>query len=92
MRQRLTSTVLHLVVLLLVVVPGCAPVTVRHTTLQSTYTTAVQADVISTGELSQLTQQVLRMAALPTATQDPLPEPVHGPNAHTARSDNQLYC
>jgi hypothetical protein len=46
--------------------------TVRHTTLQSTYTTAVQADVISTGELSQLTQQVLRMAALPTATQDPL--------------------
>src|SRR5262244_1103879 len=72
MRQRLTSTVLHLVVLLLVVVPGCAPVTVRHTTLQSTYTTAVQADVISTGELSQLTQQVLRMAALPTATQNPL--------------------
>jgi pimeloyl-ACP methyl ester carboxylesterase len=71
MRQRLISTVLPLVVLLLVVVPGCAPVTVRHTTLQSTYTTAVQADVISTGELSQLTQQVLRMAALPTATQDP---------------------
>jgi len=70
-RQRWTSTVLHLVVLL-VVVPGCAPVTVRHTTLQSTYTTAVQADVISTGELSQLTQQVLRMVALPTATQDPL--------------------
>ena len=70
-RQRWTSTVLHLVVLL-VVVPGCAPVTVRHTTLQSTYTTAVQADVISTGELSQLTQQVLRMTGLPTATQDPL--------------------
>ena len=90
-RQRLSSTVL-LPVLLLAVVPGCAPVTVRHTTLQSTYTTAVQADVISTGELSQLTQQVLRMAALPTATQDPLPEPVHGPDAHTARSDNQLYC
>jgi hypothetical protein len=45
---------------------------VRHTTLQSTYTTAVQADVISTGELSQLTQQVLRMTGLPTATQDPL--------------------
>jgi len=39
---------------------------------QSTYTTAVQADVISTGELSQLTQQVLRMVALQTATQNPL--------------------
>jgi len=64
--------VLHLVVLMLAVVPGCAPVTVRHTTLQSTYTTAVQADVISTGELSQLTQQVLRMTGLPTASQDPL--------------------
>jgi len=39
---------------------------------QSTYPTAVQADVISTGALSQLTQQVLRMAALQTATQNPL--------------------
>jgi pimeloyl-ACP methyl ester carboxylesterase len=68
----LASTVLHLALLLLGVVPGCAPVTVRHTTLQSTYTTVVQADVISTGELSQLTQQALRMAALPTDTQDPL--------------------
>jgi pimeloyl-ACP methyl ester carboxylesterase len=57
--------------LLLAVVPGCAPVTVRQTTLQRTYATAVQADVISTGELSPLTQQVLRMAGLYTAEQDP---------------------
>ena len=70
-RHKWTSTVLHLVLLMLMV-PACAPVIVRHTTLQSTYTTAVQADVISTGELSQLTQQVLRMAALPTDTQGPL--------------------
>ena len=72
MRHRLIPTVLHLALLMLMMVPGGAPVTMRHTTLQSTYTTAVQADVISTGELSQLTQQVLRMAALPTDTQDPL--------------------
>jgi hypothetical protein len=72
MRQQLSSTVLHLALLTLGVVSGCAPVVVRHTTLQSTYTTAVQADVVSTGALSQLTQQVLRMAALPTDTQDPL--------------------
>ena len=65
-RQRLSSTVL-LPVLLLAVVPGFAPVTVRQTTLQSTYATAVQADVISTGELSQLTQQTLRMAGLQAA-------------------------
>jgi hypothetical protein len=58
--------------LMLAVVSGCAPpVQVRQTTLQSTYTTAIQADVISTGELSQLTQQVLRMAGLHTPEQEP---------------------
>ena len=61
MRQRWLSTVLVAVLLMLAVVSGCAPVKVRQTTLQSTYTTTVQADVISTGELSQLTQQVLRL-------------------------------
>jgi len=52
MGRKLIAIVLHLALLLLGVVSGCAPVTVRHTTLQSTYTTAVQADVISTGEIS----------------------------------------
>ena len=70
-RQRLSSTVL-LPVVLLAVVPGYAPVKARQTTLQSTYTTAVQADVISTGTLSQLTLQTLRMAGLQTAAQDAL--------------------
>jgi hypothetical protein len=71
-RQRLSYTVLLLMLLLLALVPGCVPVTVRQTTLQNTYTTAIQADVLSTGELSQLTHQVVRMAGLPSATQDPL--------------------
>lgn len=71
MRQRLSGTRLLPLVLLLALVPGCAPVTVRQTTLQNT-STAVQADVFSTGELSQLTQQVVRMAGLHNATQDPL--------------------
>jgi hypothetical protein len=44
----------------------------RQTTLQSTYTAAVQADVISTGELSQLTLQALRMAGLQAAAPDAL--------------------
>lgn len=70
MRQRLASTALLATSLLLAVVSGCAPVTVRQTTLQSTYTTAVQADVVSTGELSQMTQQVLRMAGLQTTKQE----------------------
>lgn len=72
MRQGMFFAVLLPALLMLAVVPGCAPVTVQQTTLRSTYTTAVQADVISTGELSQLTQQVLRMAGRDSATQDPL--------------------
>src|SRR5437879_10920351 len=70
-RHRWFSTVLLPAVLLLAVVPGCAPVTVWQTTLQNTYATAVQADVLSTGALSELTQQVLRMAGLHNAEQDP---------------------
>src|SRR5262245_41833026 len=53
-----------------VVVTGCAPVTVQQTTLQHTYTD-VRADVLTTGELSQMTQQVLRMQGLQAAAQEP---------------------
>src|SRR5215510_4368670 len=52
------------------VVTGCAPVTVQQTTLQRTYTGA-RADVLSTGELSQMTQQVMRMQGLHAETQEP---------------------
>jgi pimeloyl-ACP methyl ester carboxylesterase len=52
------------------VVTGCAPVTVQKTTLQNTYTD-VRADVLTTGELSQMTQQVLRMHALQDEAQEP---------------------
>src|SRR5262245_61090323 len=52
------------------VMTGCAPVTVQQTTLKSTYTD-VRADVLTTGELSQLTQQVLRMRGLHAEAQDP---------------------
>jgi hypothetical protein len=45
-------------------------VTVQQTTLKDTYTD-VRADVITTGELSQMTQQVLRMQGMPAATQEP---------------------
>src|SRR5262249_46461041 len=68
-RHRLFSTVL-LPVLLLAVVTSCAPVRVQQTTLKSTYTD-VRADVLTTGELSQLTQQVLRMRGLHAEAQDP---------------------
>jgi hypothetical protein len=37
---------------------GCAPVTVQQTTLKNTYTD-VRADVVTTGELSQMTEQGL---------------------------------
>jgi pimeloyl-ACP methyl ester carboxylesterase len=70
-RQRWSLTGLVLMLLVLAAVPGCAPVKVRQTTLQHTYTAAVQADVISTGELSQLTQQVLRMAGLQLPDAEP---------------------
>jgi pimeloyl-ACP methyl ester carboxylesterase len=49
---------------------GCAPVTVQQTTLQHTYTD-VRADVVTTGELSLMTQQALRMQGLQVAAQEP---------------------
>ena len=52
------------------VVTGCAPVRVQQTTLKNTYTD-VRADVLTTGELSQLTQQVLRMQGLHAEAQEP---------------------
>jgi hypothetical protein len=45
-------------------------VTVQQTTLKDTLTD-VRADVITTGELSQMTQQVLRMQGMPAAAQEP---------------------
>jgi hypothetical protein len=53
-----------------VVATGCAPETVQQTTLKQTYTD-VRADVLTTGELSQMTQQVLRMHGMRTAAQEP---------------------
>ena len=69
-RHRWFSTVLLLVVLL-AVVTGCTPVRVQQTTLQHTYTD-VRADVLTTGALSQMTQQVLRMHGLHTVAQEPV--------------------
>jgi len=51
-------------------VTGCAPVTVQQTTLKNTYTD-VRADVVTTGELSQMTEQVLRMQGLQGEAQEP---------------------
>ena len=51
---------------------GYAPVTVQQTTLKNTHTD-VRADVITTGELSQMTQQVLRMQGVQVAVQEPQP-------------------
>jgi len=50
---------------------GCAPVTVQQTPLKNTYTD-VRADVVTTGELSQMTEQVLRMQGVQVAAQEPL--------------------
>ena len=52
------------------VMTGCAPVTVQQTTLKDMYTD-VRADVVTTGELSQMTQQVLRMQGVRTTAQEP---------------------
>jgi pimeloyl-ACP methyl ester carboxylesterase len=46
-------------------------VTVQQTTLKNTYTD-VRADVLTTGELSQMTHQVLRMQGLQDEAQDPV--------------------
>ena len=70
MCHRVVSACLFATAVIVTLMTGCAPVQVRQTTLQETYTTAVQADVVSTGTLSPLTQQVLRMHWLPTAQQD----------------------
>jgi hypothetical protein len=70
MFQRLFYTLVLATFLVSAVVTGCAPVSVQQTTLQHTYTD-VRADVLTTGELSQMTQQVLRMRGVLTAAQEP---------------------
>src|SRR5499426_3470335 len=70
MFRRLGSTLVLTAFLASVMVTGCAPVTVQQTTLKQTYTD-VRADVLTTGELSQMTQQVLRMQGVLTAAQEP---------------------
>jgi pimeloyl-ACP methyl ester carboxylesterase len=70
MFQRLFYTLVLATFLVSAVVTGCAPVTVQQTTLQHTYTD-VRADVLTTGELSQMMQQVLRMRGVLTAAQEP---------------------
>ena len=70
MFRKLGSTLVLTAFLASVMVTGCAPVAVQQTTLKQTYTD-VRADVLTTGELSQVTQQVLRMQGMPTAAQEP---------------------
>src|SRR5215813_13067533 len=70
MFRRLGSTLVLTACLAGAVVTGCAPVTVQQTTLKQTYTD-VRADVLTTGELSQMTQQVLRMQGLQAVAQEP---------------------
>ena len=66
MFRRLFDTLILTAFLASVMVTGCAPVTVQQTTLKQTYTD-VRADVLTTGELSQMTQQVLRMQGVLSA-------------------------
>ena len=68
--RRLCYTLVLAAFLVSTTVLGCAPVTVQQTTLQHTYTD-VRADVDTTGELSQMTQQVLHMQGLQVAAQEP---------------------
>jgi pimeloyl-ACP methyl ester carboxylesterase len=70
MFQRVFATLVLAAFLASAVVTGCAPVTVQQTTLKNTYTD-VRADVLTTGELSQMTQQVLRMQGVLNAAQEP---------------------
>ena len=70
MCRRLGYTLVLTAFLTSVMVTGCAPVTVQQTTLKQTYTD-VRADVLTTGELSQMTQQVLRMQGVLSAEQEP---------------------
>ena len=70
MFQRVFYTLVIATFLVSAVVTGCAPVTVQQTTLKNTYTD-VRADVLTTGELSQMTQQILRMQGLQAVAQVP---------------------
>jgi pimeloyl-ACP methyl ester carboxylesterase len=66
---RLCYTLVLATFLVSVVMTGCAPVTVQQTTLKQTYTD-VRADMLTTGELSQMTQQVLRTQGLQAVAQE----------------------
>src|SRR5215510_6027948 len=70
MFQRVFYTLVIATFLVSAVVTGCAPVRVQQTTLKNTYT-GVRADVLTTGELSQMTQQILRMQGLQAVAQEP---------------------
>ena len=70
MFRRVLYTLVLATFLVNAVVMGCAPVTVQQTTLKNTYTD-VRADVVTTGELSQMTQQALRMQGLQAVAQEP---------------------
>jgi hypothetical protein len=70
MLRRLLYTRVLAALLVSTTVIGCAPVTVQQTTLQHTYTD-VRADVVTTGALSQMTQQALRMQGLQVTAQEP---------------------
>jgi hypothetical protein len=70
MFQRVFATLVLATFLGSAVVAGCAPVAVQQTTLKKTYSD-VRADILTTGELSQMTQQVLRMQGVRTAAQEP---------------------
>jgi pimeloyl-ACP methyl ester carboxylesterase len=70
MLRRLFYTLVLAAFLVGTAVLGCAPVVVRQTTLQNTYT-EVRADVVTAGTLSELTQQVLRQQNLQSTVQEP---------------------
>src|SRR5262245_29841838 len=70
MFRRLFYTLVLAAFLVSTTVVGYEPVTVQQTTLKRTYTD-VRAEVVTTGELSQMTQQVLRMQGLQGAAQEP---------------------
>jgi hypothetical protein len=70
MLRRFFYTLILSAFLVSTAVTGCAPVIVQQTTLVHTYTD-VRADVVTTGELSQMTQQVLRMQGLQVTEQEP---------------------
>jgi len=77
--------------LLSAVVTDCAAVTIPQTTLQQTYTD-VPADVLTTGALSEMTQQVLRMHALHAVAEDPARafQALEGRNGRAPDDDQQV--